>query len=153
MINELPQIANLPGISSLWFIGKQVGDYLLFVIQALAWAEAFTAIAAAYSKRMIPLRLMAMFCNICGFTLGLAVGSLPTIVKHSVNFPLNAVRVREMRRLIAKVREANATDLNIEWLKPFMNPRSLRAGTRLFSKGDEASEAFVLVEGRIEIPE
>jgi CRP-like cAMP-binding protein len=58
-----------------------------------------------------------------------------------------------MRRLITNVRKANATNLNIEWLKPFMNPRSLRAGTRLFSKGDEASEAFILVEGRIEIPE
>ena len=125
----------------------------MFAIQALAWAEAFMAIGAAYATRMIPLRFMAMFGNICGFTQGLAVGSLPTIVKHSVNFPLNAARAREMSRLIANVRESNATNLNIEWLKPFMNPRSLRAGTRLFSKGDEASEAFILVEGRIEIPE
>jgi outer membrane protein OmpA-like peptidoglycan-associated protein len=152
MINELAQFANLHGIS-LWLTRKPAGDYFFFAFQAVAWAEAFMAIGAAYATRMIPLRFMAMFGNIFGFTQGLAVGSLPTIVKHSVNFPLNAARAREMRRLIANVREANATDLNIEWLKPFMNPRSLRAGTRMFSKGDEASEAFILVEGRIEIPE
>jgi CRP/FNR family cyclic AMP-dependent transcriptional regulator len=46
-----------------------------------------------------------------------------------------------------------AADLKIEWLKPFMHPRKLNAGARVFSKGDEAKEAFVLVEGRIVIPE
>jgi CRP/FNR family cyclic AMP-dependent transcriptional regulator len=43
--------------------------------------------------------------------------------------------------------------LKIEWLKPFMHPRKLKAGARVFSKGDDAKEAFVLVEGRIVIPE
>ena len=79
------------------------GDYFLFAFQAVAWAEAFMAIGAAYATRMIPLRFMAMFGNIFGFMQGLAVGSLPTIVKHSVNFPLNAARAREMRRLVANV--------------------------------------------------
>lgn len=58
----------------------------------------------------------------------------------------------EMRRLIESVREASETDLKLEWLKPFMQPRALKAGGRVFSKGDEASEAFALVEGRIVIP-
>jgi CRP/FNR family cyclic AMP-dependent transcriptional regulator len=58
-----------------------------------------------------------------------------------------------MRRLVASVRGASETDLKIDWLKRFMHPRALKAGDRLFSKGDEASEAFVLVEGRIAIPE
>ena len=58
-----------------------------------------------------------------------------------------------MRRLIASVREAGATELNVEWLKPFMHPRAFKAGQPVFSKGDAASEAFVLVEGRIIVPE
>lgn len=58
-----------------------------------------------------------------------------------------------MRHLIASVREASETDLKIDWLKPFMQPRALKGGSRVFSQGDNASEAFVLVEGRIAIPE
>jgi hypothetical protein len=128
-------------------------DYLAYAVGFIAWAEALLAIGAAYAKRMIPLRTMAMFDNVLGVALGLSAASLATLVKHAVNFPLNAARLREMRRLIASVREANETDLNIEWLKPFMHPRAISAGGRVFAKGDEANEAFVLVDGRIDIPE
>jgi CRP/FNR family transcriptional regulator, cyclic AMP receptor protein len=55
-----------------------------------------------------------------------------------------------MRRLVASVRNASAGDLKMEWLKPFMHSRSLRAGSRLYSKGDAAREAFLLIEGRIQ---
>ncbi len=72
------------------------------------------AIGAAYAKRMIPLRTMAMLDNVLGVAIGLGAGGLATLVKHAVNFPLNAARLREMRRLVAGVREANETDLNIE---------------------------------------
>ena len=130
--------------------GKTTGAIAL---GALAWAEASAVVGAAYFKRMIPLRITAMVGNLLGVTLGLATGNLPTIVKHSINFPLNATRLREMRRLIASVREANAGDLNIEWLKPFMHPRSLPATDLIFSKGDVATEAFFLIEGKVEIVE
>lgn len=124
-----------------------------YAIVALAWAEAVTVIGAAYAKRMIPLRFMAMSGNLLGVVLGVALGSLPTIVKHAVNFPLNFMRMREMRRLIASVREANDSDLNIEWLKPFMHPRSLKAGSHVFVRGEPANEAFVVVDGKVEIVE
>ncbi|WP_051134104.1 Crp/Fnr family transcriptional regulator [Methylocystis sp. ATCC 49242] len=129
---------------------RDMGGYAL---AALAWAEAATVVGAAYAKRMIPLRMMAMSGNVLGVIVGLGTGSLPTIVKHAINFPLNATRMREMRRLIASVRQANESDLNIEWLKPFMHPRSLRATDLVFEKGDPATEAFVVVEGSVEIVE
>jgi Cyclic nucleotide-binding domain len=88
-----------------------------------------------------------------GAVAGIGSASLSTFVEHAVNLPLNAIRLREMRHLVASVREASAAELNIEWLKPFMHPRALKAGSRVFSKGDEASEAFLLVEGRIVISE
>lgn len=128
-------------------------DYAAYAIATLAWAEAMTAIGAAYAKRMIPLRFMAMFNNALGVAVGVFTGNPTTIVKHAVNFPLNAARMREMRRLIAGVREASDNDLNIEWLKPFMHPRALQAGASVFAKGDVAHEAFVVVEGRVDIVE
>lgn len=122
-------------------------------VEILVLAEALTAIGAAFAKRMIPLRTMCILNNMFGVAAGIGSGSLSTFIEHAVNLPLNAVRLREMRRLIKSVREASANDLKIEWLKPFMHPRALKAGSRVFSKGDEAKEAFVLVEGRIVIPE
>jgi CRP/FNR family transcriptional regulator, cyclic AMP receptor protein len=130
--------------------GKYAGGV---VIAILAWAEAATVVGAAYMKSMIPLRITAMSGNLLGIVVGLLTGNLPTLVKHSINLPLNATRMREMRRLIASVREASVGDLNIEWLKPFMHPRGERATDIVFAKGDEAKEAFVLVEGKVEILE
>jgi CRP/FNR family transcriptional regulator, cyclic AMP receptor protein len=120
--------------------------------EILVWAEALTAIGAAFAKRMIPLRTMPILNNMFGVAAGIGSGSLSTFIEHAVNLPLNAVRLREMRRLIKSVREASGNDWKIEWLKPFMHPRALKAGSRVFSKGDEAKEAFVLVEGRMLIP-
>jgi CRP/FNR family transcriptional regulator, cyclic AMP receptor protein len=128
-------------------------DYLRDVVEIVAWAEALTAIGAAYVKRMIPLRFTAILNNVFGGAAGIGSCSVSTFIEHPVNLPLNAIRLREMRRLVASVREASAADLKIEWLKPFMHPRVLKAGSRVFSKGDEANEAFVLVEGRVVISE
>lgn len=130
--------------------GKSAGTIAL---TTLAWAEAASVVGSAYMKRMIPLRLTAMVCNVLGVTYGLLTGTLPTIAKHAINLPLNFSRLREMNRLIDSVREANANDLNIEWLKPFMHPESVRATDFVFRKGDTANEAYVLVDGKIEILE
>jgi hypothetical protein len=130
-----------------------VHDYIFYGIQIAGFARALASIGAAYAKRMIPLRIMAMLNNLLGVMVGFSTGSFPTILEHMVSFPLNAVRLREMRRLAASIRNAGAEDLKIDWLKPFMHARTLKAGSRLFSKGDAAHEAFVLVEGRIQIPE
>jgi CRP/FNR family transcriptional regulator, cyclic AMP receptor protein len=131
--------------------GKSAGAVAL---TALAWAEATTVVGTAYMKRMIPLRITAMICNVLGVSYGLLTGNLPTLTKHAINLPLNATRLREMRRLIESVRGANANDdLNIEWLRPFMHPESFRATDFIFEKGAEANEAYVLVEGNVEILE
>jgi CRP/FNR family cyclic AMP-dependent transcriptional regulator len=100
-----------------------------------------------------PAAIPAILNNVFGVAAGIGSGSLSTFIEHAVNLPLNAIRLREMRCLVASVREASAADLKIEWLKPFMHPRVLKAGSRVFSKGDEANEAFVLVEGRVVISE
>ncbi len=130
--------------------GKYAGTVAL---TALAWAEASTVVGTAYMKRMIPLRITAMVCNVLGLTYGLLTGTFPTIAKHAINLPLNFTRLREMNRLIDSVREANANDLKIEWLKPFMHPESVRATDFIFRKGDVANEAYVVVEGKVEIVE
>jgi len=147
LVNKMPIAGDL---LALW---GQVSDYALVIIAVFAWAEAFTSTFATFSRRMVPLRKLAILNNILGVTVGTVSGSVPTAMKHFVSLPLNAARLREMKRLITNVRRASETDLNFEWLKPFMHPRVSKAGRKLFSKGDAADEAFFLTDGTVEIPE
>lgn len=152
MFEDLTHVPYLAGFIS-WARGESGGVYSSFVMTAFTWGEVLMTIGAAYAARMIPLRFAAMFGNVFGLAQGLGSGSLSTIIENAVNLPLNAARVREMRKLIASVREASKTDLNVEWLKPFAHPRALKAGASVFLKGEAADAAFILVEGRVELPE
>jgi hypothetical protein len=152
MFEDLTHVPYLAGLIS-WARGESASAYSSFAVEAFKWGEVLMSIGAAYAARMIPLRFMAMFGNVLGLAQGLGTGSLSTIVEHAVNLPLNATRVREMRKLIASVREASKTDLNVEWLKPFAHPRALKAGASVFLKGEAADAAFILVDGRVELPE
>ena len=137
----------------LQVVWRRVSDYAFVIMVVFAWAEVCTSICATFSKRMVTLRKLAMLNNVLGVTAGAVSGSAPTAIKHIISLPLNAARMREMNRLIANVRRASETDLNLEWLKPFMHPRVIKAGRKLFSKGDAANEAFFLTDGTIKIPE
>ena len=127
MFEDLTHVPYLAGLIS-WVRGEPASAYSSFAMNAFTWGEVLMTIGAAYATRMIPLRFTAMFGNLFGLAQGLGSGSLSTIVENAVNLPLNATRAREMRKLIATVREASKTDLNVEWLKPFARPRALKAG-------------------------
>ena len=65
----------------------------------MAWGDAISVIIATYSKTIISLRLSLMFNNIFGMLSGLTSGALPTIFKHVINFPLNYIRYKQIKRL------------------------------------------------------
>ncbi len=101
-----------------WLHGAVHSDSV-YLIVIIAWIETLMAIGAAYMKSMIPLRTMAMLENVFGAAASLGTGSLAGLIKHVVNFPLHDVRLREMRRLIAKVREASNTGMDYRVVKAF----------------------------------
>ena len=150
MLTDLFGWTSTTELQALW---RKFGDYGLLLIAISAWAEMITSVCATFSKRMVRLRMFAILNNMFGVLVGTTTGNLPTAIKHVVSLPLNAARMQEMNRLVANVRRAKETDLNLEWLKPFMQPRRVKAGRRLFSKGDQANEAYFLTEGSIELPE
>jgi CRP/FNR family cyclic AMP-dependent transcriptional regulator len=152
MFHDLAVLLNSSDFSA-WLAGKWAQGFPYFAFGAFNWFAALMSIAAAYATRMIPLRFTAMFSNLSGLVYGLGTGSLATIFEHGVNLPLNAARAREMQKLIVAVREASDTDLNVEWLKPFAHSRALKAGARIFAKGEKGDEAFILLEGKVALPE
>src|SRR5436305_15184549 len=104
-------------------------------------------------KRMIPLRVIGICANCAFIAYGVLTPVYPQLLLHCVLLPLNAFRLQEMLRLLRKVRIASQSDLNMEWLKPFMSRRACKAAEVIFRKGDLASEMFYTVSGRYRLGE
>ena len=89
-VNKMPMAGEL---KALW---APVDDYAFVIIAVFAWAEVCTSICATYSKRLAPLRKLAIINNVLGVAAGAVSGSAPSAMKHFISLPLNAARMREM---------------------------------------------------------
>jgi CRP-like cAMP-binding protein len=58
-----------------------------------------------------------------------------------------------MLRLVKREKAASAGDHSLDWLKPFMTRRAVRAGEPLFHKDDEAAHMYYVLDGRLRIGE
>ncbi|WP_370464723.1 Crp/Fnr family transcriptional regulator [Methylosinus sp. RM1] len=130
-----------------------MSDHILYLVIAAAWMQTLAAIASAYSKTMIRLRIASTIANFLGVVVGAASGNMAVLARHLILFPLDLTRLREMRKLVASVKRAADGELKVEWLKPFMHPCSVKAGALLFRKGEEADRAYMLIEGEVELSE
>jgi hypothetical protein len=110
-------------------------------------------VATLLMQTMVPLRV----ANMAGCTFFAAFGALSgnvaTFLLYLLLLPINAVRLRQMLKLVKKARSATQGDMSMEWLKPFMTERKYRRGDKLFKKGDAASEMFLTVTGKFLVNE
>src|SRR5262245_11628301 len=91
--------------------------------EALGYLGVLLTIGTYSMKRMIPLRIIGICANCVFIAYGFHASVYPQLLLHSVLLPLNAFRMWEMLRLIEKVKSASQSNLNMEWLKPFMSRR------------------------------
>lgn len=124
-------------------------DYITLV----GFLAAALVIATLSMRTMVPLRIIGICSNVAFVTYGVLFGSYPTIVLHSILFPLNVYRLREMLNLVKQVKSASQGDMSMDWLKPFMHKRAITAGEIMFRKGDEADRMFFVVSGRLHLQE
>jgi hypothetical protein len=110
-------------------------------------------IYASIAKTMIPLRAAAVAACAAFVVYGALKGAWLVLVPNMVLLPINLWRLVQMRKLISDVKAAAEGDARIEPLLPFMRPRKLKAGARLFAKGDVAEEAFYITSGVIRLEE
>jgi CRP/FNR family cyclic AMP-dependent transcriptional regulator len=122
-------------------------------IEALGYLGAILVLGTYSMKRMVPLRVISMCASAVFVAYGLLAPVYPQVLLHGLLLPLNAVRLREMLQLVAKVRTASQGDLNMEWLKPFMSKRAVNQGEVLFRKGDLSSAMFYTIAGRFRLAE
>jgi hypothetical protein len=135
-------------------------DRLLEIVLAnITLANMFAVIGAIFlvatllMRTMVPLRI----ANLVGCTFfavfGALSGSVGTFILYLLFVPINAIRLRQMLKLIKKARIATEGDTSLEWLKPFMTERKYRRGDKLFKKDDAATEMFLTVTGKFLVRE
>ncbi|QOZ07435.1 Crp/Fnr family transcriptional regulator [Bradyrhizobium sp. CCBAU 51765] len=110
-------------------------------------------VATLLMQRMVPLRVANMV-GCAFFVISCALsGSVATFLLYLLLLPVNAVRLRQLLKLVKKARNATHGDRSMEWLKPFMTERRYRRGDILFRKGDAATEMFLTVTGKFLVKE
>lgn len=139
-------LAALPG-----YLSEVLGRVSL--AEAIGYAGVVLAIGTSAMRTMIPLRSMSVVTNAVFLVYGLLMGVVPTVVVNTILLPLNAGRLVQMVRLVRQVRRSASSDLSMDWLKPFMHPRSVREGEVLFRKGEEASCLYYTLQGRYRLQE
>jgi len=110
-------------------------------------------VATLLTRTMVPLRVSNMVSNLSFAAYGALAGDIKTFLLYLLLFPINAVRLRQMLKLVEKARTATQGDMSMEWLKPFMTERRYRRGDVLFKKDEAANEMLLTVTGKFLVKE
>jgi CRP/FNR family transcriptional regulator, cyclic AMP receptor protein len=128
-------------------------------ILAAAWLAALLVFTSFFMKTMVPLRVVAIASNVAFITyalLGIHYGVFgrvyPILVLHSCLLPLNLVRLRQLRQLIAAVHDATDEDV-VRSLLPYMRTEVHPEGTVLFRQGDVADRLYLVRSGTVRLVE
>jgi hypothetical protein len=116
-------------------------------------AAAAASLYAAYSKTIIPLRVAAIAANCLAVAYSFLHGTYPTFALNLLLLPLNAWRLRDMLSLVRNIDAAVKSDMNADWLLPYMRPKRFKAGDVIMERGEYATAAFYIVAGEVEIAE
>jgi len=116
-------------------------------------AAAGASLYAANAKTIIPLRVAAIIANVLALIYSSLHGTYPTFVLNAVLLPLNAVRLRDMWRLVREIDVAVKGDLNADWLLPYTRPVKFKAGEFIMHRGEYATAAFYVASGEVELVE
>lgn len=122
-------------------------------LYALSFLSALIAISSFWMKGMIRLRVLAILGNFISLIYALLAFSPVTFFQHVIVLPLNIQRLREMLKLVQRVKAASGSNLSIAWLKPFMERRECEKGEIVFRRGDQADQMFLVATGRYRLIE
>lgn len=119
------------------------------------YAAAALVFATFCMKTMPALRGIAVASNLAFIAYGALAELMPVLVLHGALLPLNLGRLASLRRDLRLAEEAAAApaETDFRWLASHGVLRDLPAGVLLFERGEEASSLFVILDGRVDLPE
>ncbi len=124
-----------------------------FFAELVGVAAAAASLYAANARTIIPLRVAAIVANALAMAYSFMHGTYPTFVLNAVLLPLNAWRLHQMLGLIRDIEAATRSDMNVDWLLPYMRPQAFKAGDTIMMRGEYATGAFYIADGEVEIVE
>lgn len=120
----------------------------MHALEMFGYLGALLTLATFSMKTMLRLRLVGIAANGAFIAYGVVGAVYPVLLLHLTLLPLNLWRLRQLRRLTRRIDEASAGGLSVDWLRPYSRSSHVRAGERLFVKGDPASEVLFVLSGR-----
>jgi CRP/FNR family transcriptional regulator, cyclic AMP receptor protein len=121
------------------------------IIEVAGYIASALVAASFYMKTIIPLRIFAITSNVVFIIYGVGAQLYPVIILHAFLFPLNIVRLVQMKKLISHVREASDGNFSLQSLIPYMIRENSSKGDILFKKGDPADKMYYLCKGSVEL--
>jgi CRP-like cAMP-binding protein len=129
------------------------------LIANITFANVFFAIGGIFLvatfvvRTIVPMRLLTIV-SIVFFILAAALsGSVANFLLYLLALPINVIRLVQIRNLVKKARSSAQGTMSLDWLRPYMIPRSYQKGEVLFRKGDAATEMFLTVSGKFLVTE
>ena len=104
-------------------------------------------------RTIVPLRVLCIISCVFFLLSAALAGSVPQFFLYLLALPINFIRLFQIRNLVKKARSSAQGTLSLDWLRPFMTPRSYQKGDVLFRKGDAATEMFLTVTGKFLVTE
>src|SRR5208283_6141506 len=120
-------------------------------VDTLGYAASAAVLATFCMSTMIPLRILALGSNVLFMAYGYVDHLYPVFLLHAILFPINALRLIQIQRLIRDMRNTHPGEFSVRSLVPYMTQRKFAAGETLVRKGDKADRLYYLLEGELEI--
>lgn len=117
-------------------------------IESLGYLGAMLTFATFSMSTMLRLRVVGIVANIAFISYGAFGHVYPVLLLHSALLPLNAWRLHQLLQLTQQIKEASASRLSLDWLRPFSRRQHATEGQVLFRLGDPADELLVVVSGK-----
>ena len=120
-------------------------------VEIAGYIASVLVVSTFYMKTMLPLRIFAIGSNVAFMTYGYFGHLYPVLILHLFLFPLNIIRLHQIKKLTKDVREAAKGEFSLEWFTPYMSKTSYKKGTNIFTKGESANKIFYIHDGRIRL--
>ncbi|HUN38776.1 MAG TPA: cyclic nucleotide-binding domain-containing protein [Acetobacteraceae bacterium] len=122
-------------------------------MQWVGYIAAALVFCTFYMRTMLPLRWMAIASNVAFLTYGVSLQLWPIVILHGLLLPLNTWRLCQLYRMLAGLRAATSSTIDIHHLLALVAHHRYAAATVLFRKGDVGDCAYYIAAGDVEIPE
>lgn len=120
-------------------------------VEIIGYVAAGLVVVSFTMKTMLSLRYVAVLSNFAFLTYGFVGELWPVFGLHLVLLPLNLIRIRELRRLLAIAEQVDEGTFSAKWLLPYGKPVQFNSGDIIFAEDEPADALYLVVNGRARV--